>query len=73
LRNRIRFAGPQLANRHAGKIPCHNSLIHHKLRLPVALPAKNKEFFLHFPKQFSLPVAPTGKKLVDSRNTVANL
>src|SRR5688572_30213948 len=48
-----------------------NERIPNKLRLPVAPPAQNKKFFFHFPQQFPNPVAPPGKKSVNSRNTPA--
>src|SRR5258707_1060208 len=44
-----------------------------KLNSAVAPPrcafSHSKFLFLHFPKQLADPVAPSGKKLVDSRNT----
>jgi len=47
----------------------YNSRPHHKLRVRVVLPAKTKKFSSISLANPHFPVAPTGKKCVDSRNT----
>src|SRR3989442_1063508 len=57
--------------------PCPSARVHGSLQFitpPQVAPHRcasrqKQKIFLHFPKQFSLPVAPTGKKSVDARNT----